>query len=257
MTAVHRIVIVYQASDGRTPRRRLMPGRPRGAAMRIALLCPHAWPPRDDVAHHVAAEAAALARRGHRVTVLAPATGRARVAAGRALLAAAREGDGAALRVPGRRARSVAAGRARRARGRAGAPAMAGALEEALSEHACDVVHLHEPLAPSPALPRCATPAAPPPSRSTAPSRSRGVAFLRPLLDRALRARACGSSTSAAAARTLGDILPGDYTLVRARRRRSRLSRRPSRGRAARAGARGARPRPGGRPLRARAAARR
>ena len=173
--------------------------------MRIALICPHAWPPRDDVAHHVAAEAAALARRGHRVTVLAPATGRSRVAAGRAVLQAAREGDGSALSPAGPGVLEVGLGRA----------TMAGALEEALSEHAWDVVHLHEPLAPSPALAalrhaRGATAVTFHRAETLA-----GVAFLRPLLDRALARTRLRIVTSAAAARTLGDILPGDYTLVR------------------------------------------
>jgi glycosyltransferase involved in cell wall biosynthesis len=173
--------------------------------MRIALLCPHALPPRDDVAHHVAAEAAALARRGHRVTVLAPATGRSRVAAGRAMLQSAREGDGVALSPAGPGVLEVGLGRA----------AMAGALEEVLSEQAWDVVHLHEPLAPSPALTalrhaRGATAVTFHRAETLA-----GVAFLRPLLDRALARTRLRIVTSAAAARTLGDILPGDYTLVR------------------------------------------
>jgi glycosyltransferase involved in cell wall biosynthesis len=173
--------------------------------MRIALLCPHAWPPRDDVGHHVAAEAAALARRGHRVTVLAPATDRARVAAGRALLQAAREGEGAALSPAGPGVLELGVGRA----------AMASALEEALSEHPWDIVHLHEPLAPSPALAalrhaRGATAVTFHRAETLA-----GVAFLRPLLDRALARTRLRIVTSGAAARTLGDILPGDYTLVR------------------------------------------
>ena len=183
-----------------------MPGAaPSGAGMRIALLCPHAWPPRDDVAHQVAAEAAALARRGHRVTVLAPATDRARVAAGRAVLHAAREGDGSALSPPGPGVLEVGLGRA----------AMAGALEETLWEHPWDVVHLHEPLAASPALTALRHAGG-----ATAVTFHRaetlaGVAFLRPLLDRALARTRLRIVTSAAAARTLGDILPGDYTLVR------------------------------------------
>jgi glycosyltransferase involved in cell wall biosynthesis len=173
--------------------------------MRIALLCPNVWPPRDDVAHHVAAEAAALARRGHRVTVLAPTTERARVTAGRALLHAAREGDGSALSPAGPGVLEVGLGRA----------AMPGALEEALSERAWDVVHLHEPLAPSPALTalrhaRGATGVTFHRAETLA-----GVAFLRPLLDRALARTRLRIVTSAAAARTLGDILPGDYALIR------------------------------------------
>jgi len=42
--------------------------------LRIALVSPVPSPPRDDVAHHVAEVARALAGRGHGVTVLAPAT---------------------------------------------------------------------------------------------------------------------------------------------------------------------------------------
>ena len=66
----------------------------------IALVSPHAWPPRDDVAHHVAAEARALADRGHRVTILAPSTERALVAAGRAVLLRAHSGEPEALILP-------------------------------------------------------------------------------------------------------------------------------------------------------------
>ena len=43
-----------------------------GSPLRIALVSPHAFPPGDDVGHAVAAEAEALARRGHAVTILAP-----------------------------------------------------------------------------------------------------------------------------------------------------------------------------------------
>ena len=86
----------------------------RGAApsspLRIALLCPHAWPPRDDVAHHVAAEAAALARRGP------PGDG-----------AGARDGPGAR----GRRARPARGRRARATAPRLSPPG-AGVLEVAV-----------------------------------------------------------------------------------------------------------------------------
>ena len=91
---------------------------------------------------------------------------------------------------------------------------LAGALEEALSEHAFDVVHLHEPLAPSPALAalRHARGATAVTFHRAEPLA--GVAFLRPLLDRALARTRLRIVTSAAARRALADILPGDYTLV-------------------------------------------
>jgi glycosyltransferase involved in cell wall biosynthesis len=186
-------------------------------SLRIALLCPHAWPPRDDVAHHVAAEAAALARRGHRVTILAPATGRERLAAGRALLSAARAGDAGSLSPAGPGVLEVAVGRAvlTGPGRRLGEPFdLAGALEAALSGRAFDVVHLHEPLAPSPAL--AALRHAPGVTAATFHRAEllAGVAFLRPLLDRALVRTRLRITTSDAARRALADILPGDYTLV-------------------------------------------
>ena len=187
------------------------------SSLRIALLCPHAWPPRDDVAHHVAAEAAALARRGHRVTILAPATGRERIAAGRALLSAARAGDTGPLSPAEPGVLEVAVGRAvlTGPGRRLGEPFdLAGALEAALSGHAFDVVHLHEPLAPSPAL--AALRHAPGMTAATFHRAEllAGVAFLRPLLDRALARTRLRITTSDAARRALTDILPGDYALV-------------------------------------------
>src|SRR5262249_50801221 len=63
------------------------PPLPVSAPLSIARVPPHPGPARDDVAQHVAAQAGALARRGHGVTLLAPGTGREHLAEGRARLA--------------------------------------------------------------------------------------------------------------------------------------------------------------------------
>ena len=185
--------------------------------LRIAVVSPHAWPPRDDIACHIAAEAAALAARGHRVTILAPASGRDRIAAGRARLRAAESGDPAALVAePGEVlevavARALPTGPGRRL----GGPFdLDLSLETALSRAPFDVVHLHEPLAPSPALAALRHSGG-----LTAATFHRaeplvGVAFLRPLVDRALARVDLRIATTEVGRRALAEILPGDYTVV-------------------------------------------
>ncbi len=186
-------------------------------ALRIALVSPHAWPPRDDVAHHVAAEARALAGRGHRVTILAPSTDRALVAAGRALLLHAHSDDPEALLPPPGGVLEVVIGRALLTGPgrRVGEPFdLAATLETTLSRAPFDVVHLHEPLAPSPAL------AAMRHARGiTAATFHRaeplaGVAFLRPLVDRALARADLRFATTEAGRTALSEILPGTYAVV-------------------------------------------
>ena len=91
---------------------------------------------------------------------------------------------------------------------------MATALEIALSGTPFDVVHLHEPLAPSPAL------AALRHARGvTAATFHRaeplaGVAFLRPLVDRALARVDLRVATTRAGVEALAQILPGDYAVI-------------------------------------------
>jgi glycosyltransferase involved in cell wall biosynthesis/predicted metal-dependent phosphoesterase TrpH len=185
--------------------------------MRIALISPHAWPPRDDVAHHLLAEGKALARRGHRVTILAPATRRDLIAAGRALLRAAEAGDHDALSPAPGEVLEVAVGRALPAGPgrRVGEPFdLAATLEAVLSRVPFDVVHLHEPLAPSPAL--AALRHAP---GMTAVTFHRadplaGIAFLRPLVDRALARADLRIATSEAGRIALSEILPGAYSTI-------------------------------------------
>ena len=186
--------------------------------MRIALISPHAWPPRDDVAHQVAAEARALARRGHRVTILAPATRRDLIVAGRALLRAAQAGDGDALSPAPGEVREVAIGRALPAGPgrRVGEPFdLSATLETVLSRVPFDVVHLHEPLAPSPAL--AALRHAPGVTAATFHRAEPlvGVAFLRPLVDRALARADLRVATTEAGREALSEMLPGRYAVIR------------------------------------------
>ena len=62
------------------------------APLAIAIVCPTAWPPGDDIAWRVHEEAHALARRGHRVTVFAPGTRARDLREGSARIS--RSGDG-------------------------------------------------------------------------------------------------------------------------------------------------------------------
>jgi glycosyltransferase involved in cell wall biosynthesis len=88
-------------------------------------------------------------------------------------------------------------------------------LEAALSLSAFDVVHLHEPLAPSPALAalRHARGVTAATFHRTAPLA--GVAFVRPLVDRALAHVDLRIASSDAARRVLEEVLPGEYALMR------------------------------------------
>jgi phosphatidylinositol alpha-mannosyltransferase len=166
----------------------------------------------------VAAEAAALAARGHRVAVLAPASGRERVEAGRARLRRAAAGDPEALLPPPGRvaetalARALPAGAGRRM----GGPFdLATALETALAGSAFDVVHVHEPLAPSPTLTALRHARGVTAVTFHRPEQLAGVAFLRPLVDRALSRVDLRIATSEAGRRALAEVLPGDYRLIR------------------------------------------
>ncbi len=185
--------------------------------MRIGLISPHAWPPRDDVAHHLEAEGRALARRGHRVTIFAPATRKALIVAGRSILLAAQAGDAEALSPAPGEVLEVAIGRALPAGPgrRVGEPFdLSATLETLLSRAPFDVVHLHEPLAPSPAL--AALRHAPGVTAATFHRAEplAGVAFLRPLVDRALARANLRIATTEAGCDALSEILPGRYTVI-------------------------------------------
>lgn len=185
--------------------------------MRIALISPNPWPAQDDVAHHLGAEAHALARRGHRVTILAPATRRELIAAGRSLVLDAQAGDADALSPPPGQVLEVALGRALPAGAgrRVGEPFdLAATLETLLSRVPFDIVHLHEPLAPSPAL--AALRHAPGVTAATFHRAEPlvGVAFLRPLVDRALARADLRIATTEVGREALSEILPGDYGVI-------------------------------------------
>lgn len=155
----------------------------------IALVCPHAWPAHDDLTWRIEREAAALARRGHRVSVLTPATGTELLADGRVRMRALRDGDrSAALAEPGT-VLVVPLGRALPAgpRRRIGGPIdLSAALEDVLSTVPFDVVHVHEPLAPSPALAALRHAQGVTAATFYRPEQLAGVAFVQPLLERAM-----------------------------------------------------------------------
>jgi glycosyltransferase involved in cell wall biosynthesis len=183
----------------------------------IALVSPHPVPARDDVAQHVAAQAEALARRGHGVTLLAPGTGRERLAEGRARLARLGGGDPGGLVAEPGEVLVVAVGRALPAGAgrRLGGPFdLAANLELALERAPFDVVHLHEPLAPSPALSQLRRAQGVTAATFHRTEQLAGVAFLRPLVDRALGRVDLQAAATETARRALADVLPGEYLLI-------------------------------------------
>jgi hypothetical protein len=108
--------------------------------MRICLVTPFAWSQPHDVNDHVAGAAAALRRRAHEVTVIAPSTRAGDLLAGRRALARAERPDviavGAAIPVSRRSQLGVPVG-------------VQANLRLALDQGAFDVVHGFEPGLPS------------------------------------------------------------------------------------------------------------
>jgi len=118
----------------------------------IAQVTPYAWEAGHAVNVHVDALARALHARGHRVLVLAPSRDAERVRESRALIRAAREAPDALFAADGPRVLAVGEvlpdlPAARRA------PALpidvARTIEELLAFAPLDLVHVHEPFAPS------------------------------------------------------------------------------------------------------------
>lgn len=177
----------------------------------IALVCPLPWPPTDEVGYRVAREADALARRGHRVTVLAAGESPDAVRAGRD---AAERADVAAD--PGS-VRVIAAGRAIRTTARrrmAGPIDLAVGLERVLGGDAFDVVHVHEPLMPTPLLASLRHTRARAVATFHRADPPAGVAFISPLVERALDRLDARVAASPAVRRTLGELLPGEYDVI-------------------------------------------
>ncbi len=120
----------------------------------IAHVSPYPWEDEHEVNAFVAESAAELARRGHRVLVLAPSRSTDLVRASRKLIRDARE-DAGSLFAPDGAVRVLGVGELlplRPAR-RGGAPSppvdIARTIEQALTAARLDVVHVHEPWAPS------------------------------------------------------------------------------------------------------------
>ena len=120
------------AADGQTPRASGPYTRRMERPLRIALVSPHAFPPGDDVGHAVAAEAEALARRGHAVTILAPGKGRPAADAGRRRIEALEAGDADAIAAaPGGAPLVVATSRALRTSAKGTGRRLGGPIEGA------------------------------------------------------------------------------------------------------------------------------
>ncbi|TML29347.1 MAG: PHP domain-containing protein [Actinobacteria bacterium] len=117
----------------------------------IAQVTPYGWEAGHEVNLFVERTAGELARRGHRVVVLAPSDSPAWVRDSRRLI---RQGEGGILPAPGEEPRVLAVGdvlpvgSARRGARRLGVD-VARTIEEALGAAPFDFVHVHEPFAPS------------------------------------------------------------------------------------------------------------
>jgi phosphatidylinositol alpha-mannosyltransferase len=183
----------------------------------IAVVSPHAWPPHDDLTWRIEQEARALAGRGHRVSILTPATGPELLDDGRRRLRALRDGDTtAALAGPGEVV-VVPLGRALPAgpRRRIGGPIdLASALEDTLSTVPFDVVHIHEPLAPSPALAALRHARGVTVMTFHRPEQLAGVAFVQPLLERAMGRVDVWAATSDTARRAVSEMFARDCHVV-------------------------------------------
>jgi glycosyltransferase involved in cell wall biosynthesis/predicted metal-dependent phosphoesterase TrpH len=183
----------------------------------IALVSPHAWPAHDDLTWRLEHEAHALARRGHRVSILTPATGPELLADSRRRLRALRDGDtttvlgeaGQVVVVP--LGRSLPTGPRRRI----GGPLdLAAALEDVLSRVPFDVVHIHEPLAPSPALAALRHARGVTAATFYRPEQLAGVAFVQPLLERAMARLDLWVAASDAARRAVLELFAHDCQVV-------------------------------------------
>jgi phosphatidyl-myo-inositol alpha-mannosyltransferase len=188
-------------------------------ALRIALVCPSPWPPRDDLAWRVDCEARALARRGHRVTVLASGVTRAAIVEGRRLVRDLLAGNADALAAEAGEVRVIVIDRAIRTGPRRRAPGpfdARGTLEDALERGGFDVIHLHEPLAPSPALAAIRHVDAVTAVTFHGTEALSAAAFLGPLVERALGRIDVRFVAGDIVRRALEQVLPGDYVAIAA-----------------------------------------
>lgn len=184
--------------------------------LRIAFVCPLPWPPVDDVAWQVSRQAEALAARGHRVTILTAGHDPQALREGRdALEGLAHDPD--SVRAPEGSVRVLVVGRALRTPrgGRVTGPIdLAAGLERAVRGDTFDIVHVHEPLSPTPFLTALRRTRA----RTVATFHRRqplkGTAFVGPLVLRALARLDARVATTRALADTLSVLLPGEYEVI-------------------------------------------
>ncbi len=189
--------------------------------LRLCLVSPFALDGAHPVAEHVRGAATALAKAGHRVTVLAPSPSTRALRSGRRRLRALAGGDTEALLAlegePLQVAMTPAVPLRQRGRRRgAGLPVAASAnVALAVAAGGFDIVHVHEPLLPG--LATAAIRHAPGLVVATFHSTDpRAVTY--PVRDRArdrYRARIDAlAATSTQAAAAAAQIYPGEYTIV-------------------------------------------
>jgi phosphatidylinositol alpha-mannosyltransferase len=184
------------------------------APLAIAIVCPTAWPPGDDIAWRVHGESAALARRGHRVTVFAPGTRSARTSGER--LRPGGVVEPAAIRADPGTPRVIIVGRARKTGSRLGVSSFdaAAQLESAISEGAFDVIHVHEPLTPTPGISVLRRTTSVTATTFHRPDPMTGAAFLGPLVKGAMARVDIRIATSAAVERAVTQILGGHMIIM-------------------------------------------
>lgn len=183
------------------------------ATLAIAIVCPTAWPPGDDIAWRVHEEAAALARRGHRVTIFAPATRANGVGPDTAPLPRSRvSGPEAVQALPGR-VRTLIVGRARKSGSRLGVSPFdaASLLESAISDGAFDVVHVHEPLTPTPGISVLRRAGGVTATTFHRRDPMTGAAFMGPLVTRAMARVDVRIATSRVVEQSVTQILGGSF----------------------------------------------
>ncbi|HEY2635778.1 MAG TPA: glycosyltransferase, partial [Solirubrobacteraceae bacterium] len=120
----------------------------------LAHVSPFAWEDDHEVRRHVAAVTGELAARGHQVLIVAPSHSSGLVRESRRAIRAVRDDPAALLPEPGTAPRLLGVGEVvALAPSRRRAPSLpidvARTIEEALTAAPLDVVHVHEPFAPS------------------------------------------------------------------------------------------------------------
>ncbi len=169
--------------------------------MRVALVCPYAWDRDGGVQSHVRSLAAALRRRSHEVTVLAPYRSRLpdqgdAVGAQRVAKAIGVPANGSVAPI-------------------AFGPLAAAATRRALNSVQPDVIHLHEPLIPSLSLLALWNANAPLVGTfHAAADESFGYRIAAPVLQRAAQKLAVRTAVSDAARDLIARYVPGDYALT-------------------------------------------